>query len=178
MTHRFLMATAFIMTGASVLVSGCKFDLESGTYSAEATGTAHYVDGGTAVINKQFIIDVQVAQDGPGLLPDLMIITICQDAISSLAYESCFEPIEVQRRDNHFGGEEIFYSDYYLTAGGTDYGCDQREDVIITGDITSSTSFEFQITYVATIEDWGTLGCSSLYPYPTSVMMSGEAVLP
>ena len=164
--------------GLLLLMTGCEYDLENGTYHAEATATLYYPDGTVETVDKSFEMSVQLAVDARGVRPDTLVFTICQDAIESLAFATCYEPIEVSAQDNNFGGEEISYADYELTDGNASYYCEQREDVVLNGTITSSTSLDFTLSYVTNIEDWGDPGCVEHYPYPTSVQMTGSAWLP
>lgn len=158
------MLSCFLSVAGLLVTTACEIDLESGQYSGTATGSSKTGTGATSSIDRNTTATFMLAQDAGGVAPDLLAVTLCNDAIAPLTWKPCSEPIEVKVRQNHFGGEEWSWPSATLqdSAGNTHY-CEVEENIVISGDILSEDSLSLQVNYYAEPDGYWDSACPGLY---------------
>lgn len=159
-------------------LTACEIDLESGRYSGAATGTSRTQSGYSTNFTHEMTANISLAQDAGGVAPDLLMVTLCNDAIDAPTWTPCFEPIEVKVRQNHFGGEEWTWVDVLLKDSyGYEHSCYVEENVVISGDILSSDSIDLQVTYYGNVDTYYDASCTGLYTGVTAADFSATLTL-
>jgi len=164
MRHPLRFIQSLSIVAAVCGLTACEIDLESGSYSGVATGTSRTQSGHSTSFSRNMTASISLAQDAGGVAPDLLMVTLCNDAIDAPTWTPCFEPIEVKVRQNHFGGEEWTWVDVMLKDSyGYEHYCYVEENVVISGDILSADSVDLLVTYYGNVDSYYDESCVELY---------------